>query len=1076
MKDFLSKKNIINLLLLGIMVLAIPLTVKLARQQQILFSRAAAAKVEFLTKELGGTATPDGGSCVVLRNNKLVTLCSDVKVRMVAPTGSDIRYQQAQGRASLLPQGGFVSKVYAEECSSDDDCGDLPAYCVGSESYQCTGGYCDENGECARSCEAGGDADCENECSSDGSCDAEDPACEETTSGKDNCGNDCTKTGSSCGGGDGSKKGQRCDAGYNEPYEDGTVKHCTPGEYSDDAGTDELCKYDGDGDDAGPADANCDEIVSCPSGKFLNNNECTDAPPGGTTIKCYKCNTNNGIYEEQTGVDCSSSRVCSSGDDQNQLCKAYTQPESDPAHCPVSSSSACTTGSAGGITPNQAECVIGKRGNILPFYQSNGWCTDKKDYYPGIVNNWRNINQSGEDNVITSCGAGSSGSCTTGSAGNITADQANCVKGKKAGLLDFYKNNGWCTDKAEYYPGIVNNWKGIVTTQADKDILASCGIGGGGGGQKCFVCDTAADGKNRYRYAGTDGVLSICPSTATTCDPKESDTCKGADSLKNQLCNTVTTTTTTAKYKCSNNACVRDDTNGTYTSATCDNACSSTPTPTPTPTPPPVVITHYRFAQNPTDLENQSFIPYPQGGAIVPVTFEADITAPTPVATATPTAVPTPTASPVASPSPTPLYAYCSGVSVEGGAASTLPNGETLYTVDAGGSLRLTAQLNVTSGATAVWEVVGRPTGYPSLPNNGGFFNYPAPGLTVNYTAPNNTGTSNDSLVITSSISTTSNGNTSCPVVRVSIRPTSAPSPSPAAAVQGIAFAGGQQPSLGQKCVFVQFKTSDNRITERTNECINYAGPDPSITGAACALDIKDGSLLFVLWGANFGNRDFTNSRLAADNSNLEIKDWLNFTVLGRMANPPDATTGKTYIINLTRSDGVRASATCSVNTTQISLGAKLFCRAPSNFDQSNVQLTVIQNNASPSASFRAGSKARETVTITKEGIIQNLKTKLQEDMEYIICIKAPKSLRLCSNKFTAVTGNNIIQNFNLPVGDVNDDDHINSPDASICKAEWGPGKAGNKRCEFNRDNNTNSFEWSCLLHDFNSSSQQEPI
>src|SRR3989344_6252717 len=103
MKDFLNKKNIINLLLLGIMVLAIPLTVKLVRLQQLTyFSRAAEARVEFLTQDLGGT------NCVVSRNNRLVAVCSNVKVRLTAPTGSDIRFQ---GRTTLLEKG-FVSTVY----------------------------------------------------------------------------------------------------------------------------------------------------------------------------------------------------------------------------------------------------------------------------------------------------------------------------------------------------------------------------------------------------------------------------------------------------------------------------------------------------------------------------------------------------------------------------------------------------------------------------------------------------------------------------------------------------------------------------------------------------------------------------------------------------------------------------------------------------------------------------------------------------------------------------------------------------------------------------------------------------
>lgn len=94
MEEFLKKKNIINLLFLAIMVLAVPLTIKLVRQQQILFSRAAETKIEFLTKDQGGSTTLDGKSCVITRNNALVSVCKDnIKIRLTAPTGSDIKFQ-----------------------------------------------------------------------------------------------------------------------------------------------------------------------------------------------------------------------------------------------------------------------------------------------------------------------------------------------------------------------------------------------------------------------------------------------------------------------------------------------------------------------------------------------------------------------------------------------------------------------------------------------------------------------------------------------------------------------------------------------------------------------------------------------------------------------------------------------------------------------------------------------------------------------------------------------------------------------------------------------------------------------
>ncbi|MBI2599331.1 hypothetical protein HYW43_00220, partial [Candidatus Daviesbacteria bacterium] len=112
-KEF-NKKDVISFLLMAIMLLAIPITVKIAREQQILFSKANAAKIEFLTKDLGGTG------CVVQKDGKLVAVCSNISLRITAPTGSDLQFRSQN---ASLPQGRLVSKVYAQEACNWRDAG-----------------------------------------------------------------------------------------------------------------------------------------------------------------------------------------------------------------------------------------------------------------------------------------------------------------------------------------------------------------------------------------------------------------------------------------------------------------------------------------------------------------------------------------------------------------------------------------------------------------------------------------------------------------------------------------------------------------------------------------------------------------------------------------------------------------------------------------------------------------------------------------------------------------------------------------------------------------------------------------
>lgn len=79
MSDFLDffkqKKNLVNLLLLGILVLALPLGVNLIRQQQIIKSRAAVAAITFK------------GSNVEQKNGSMVALKPQISLELTSPLG-----------------------------------------------------------------------------------------------------------------------------------------------------------------------------------------------------------------------------------------------------------------------------------------------------------------------------------------------------------------------------------------------------------------------------------------------------------------------------------------------------------------------------------------------------------------------------------------------------------------------------------------------------------------------------------------------------------------------------------------------------------------------------------------------------------------------------------------------------------------------------------------------------------------------------------------------------------------------------------------------------------------------------
>ncbi|MEK7617166.1 MAG: hypothetical protein AAB414_03860 [Patescibacteria group bacterium] len=297
--------------------------------------------------------------------------------------------------------------------------------------------------------------------------------------------------------------------------------------------------------------------------------------------------------------------------------------------------------------------------------------------------------------------------------------------------------------------------------------------------------------------------------------------------------------------------------------------------------------------------------------------------------------------------------------------------------------------------------------------------------------------------------------------------------------------------TLGQKLfLFVQF-TDESESTiipdppAQNKDAVEFMGEDPVMTGSACDinLDLQDNSLLFKVNGKNFGEKE-SGSSLKANDTSLEIKSWKDDKVIARMANPTDTSSGRTFQVKLTRPDGATVTQDCEVNTTKITLGAKWICQAPTALDLPDVDLSVFEMvgigtsatvgvGTSTPQSFTVGSKTREKVKVEK-GVLKNIKAVLKEDEDYIICIDAPRSVRSCSGVFRGSSGNNIIQNFNVAFGNLNDDECIGLFDVSVLKQQFGK-LTPTKNCDFNNDGLCNVFEFSCVRKNYNKCDQEEP-
>lgn len=280
--------------------------------------------------------------------------------------------------------------------------------------------------------------------------------------------------------------------------------------------------------------------------------------------------------------------------------------------------------------------------------------------------------------------------------------------------------------------------------------------------------------------------------------------------------------------------------------------------------------------------------------------------------------------------------------------------------------------------------------------------------------------------------------------------------------------------SPGAKQIWVEFKTNDGQL-RKEHLTITLLEKEPSFDDVSCNLDnISRQNLKVILKGSRFGS---ITGKLSASGTAMDILEWNRDSVTGIIKKPSLPTDDtQVFKIKMTRSDSIESDEIpCRIDTSLITLGAKVFCRDEGNFDVNDVKVTIIDSD---------NNKAEETVTIDPDGIINGLKTKLQSGKKYAISIKAPHSLRR-NAIFSAGSGTTIVEGedgeeFILPIGDIapssSPDGAINAADKALLTQQWIASKEGVKDLsgDFNLDDRVNSFDWACMRYDFNS--EDDPL
>lgn len=269
----------------------------------------------------------------------------------------------------------------------------------------------------------------------------------------------------------------------------------------------------------------------------------------------------------------------------------------------------------------------------------------------------------------------------------------------------------------------------------------------------------------------------------------------------------------------------------------------------------------------------------------------------------------------------------------------------------------------------------------------------------------------------------------------------------------------------GPKKVCVQFRATNGQISSPPCVDIRLLGEDPAIS--SCSLNFEGSNVVFDIKGKNFGA---TKGSAKSGETALQIKEWKDTSLKLTFPNAP---VGQSFPISLTNVDEQVGEGTCSAFST-ISLGAKVFCRAPSSHDSDNVEMILV-------GLFEGAKKTKETVKIDRNGNIANLTQRLEEGKKYMLSLKAPRSLRRVTEEFTASSGTTNIPNFTLPVGDIfptdGGDGKINTLDKAELNRQWIAGQSASGRSgDFNLDSRVNSIDWACMRYDFGQEDASEPL
>lgn len=283
--------------------------------------------------------------------------------------------------------------------------------------------------------------------------------------------------------------------------------------------------------------------------------------------------------------------------------------------------------------------------------------------------------------------------------------------------------------------------------------------------------------------------------------------------------------------------------------------------------------------------------------------------------------------------------------------------------------------------------------------------------------------------------------------------------------------------AIGTKLVvYAQFKSTTDQVIDVSKE-IEYIGSNPEISSIACSYSPTGEGTEVKISGQNFGDQG-TSSKVFFNTQEAQILSWGNQTATASaMTSTIMAKIGDRLQENLAiplfiiTADGRRAPSAgqvyCTIKATTISFNTITQCRPPQTFGNSNVRVQIYEKTAVIGVKPVYDQK----ITINADGTPTWVSPVLEVGKTYILVIRSPQGLGY-QKEFTATVGSTVLQDLNLPVGDIsplaNPDNVINSNDYSELTREWSIVSDVTRAGDFNLDKRVNSIDYSCMRNNFN--------